>query len=132
MNTVTPLLVPGLPPPVSHYADATIANGFLFVSGMIAADAKGELVGAGDAGAQAAFIFDLIAKSLAAVGASFVDVAKLTVFLTNIEDRRAVNEIRKAVFGAHKPASSLVEISRLVIPGALVEVEAIAVIPSGS
>ncbi len=66
---------------------------------------------------------------LAAAGAGFADVVKVTVFLADVDDRQAVNTVRQEVFGEHRPASTLVEISRLAIPGALIEVEAVALVP---
>jgi len=66
---------------------------------------------------------------LAAAGCTFVDVVKVTVFLTDVGDRPLVNPVREEVFGDTRPASTLVEVSALVIPGARIEVEAIALIP---
>jgi 2-iminobutanoate/2-iminopropanoate deaminase len=66
---------------------------------------------------------------LAAENATFAHVTKLTFFLTNVADRQAVNIARQNAFGTHRPASTLVEISRLIIPGTLVEIEAIAILP---
>ena len=66
---------------------------------------------------------------LAAAGATFADVCKVTVFLKNVADREKVNIARREYFGAHRPASTLVEISRLVRDDLLVEIEAIAVLP---
>jgi 2-iminobutanoate/2-iminopropanoate deaminase len=66
---------------------------------------------------------------LAAAGATFADVCKVTVFLKNIADREKVNIARKEYFGPHRPASTLVEISRLVRDDLLVEIEAVAVLP---
>ncbi len=68
-------------------------------------------------------------RCLAAAGATFADVCKVTVFLKNIADREKVNVARKEYFGPHRPASTLVEISRLVRDDLLVEIEAIAVLP---
>jgi 2-iminobutanoate/2-iminopropanoate deaminase len=53
---------------------------------------------------------------------------KVTVFLVDVDDRRAVNTVRQEVFGSARPASTLVEVSRLAVPGALIEVEAVAVV----
>ena len=131
-SRVTSVMVPGNPPPVSHYADATIANGFLFISGVIAAGPDGKLVGAGDISAQTECVFETIGKVLAASGASFADVTKVSVYLAKVDDRVAVNEVRKRVFGAHRPASTLLEVSAFVLPGTLIEVEAIAVLPDPS
>ncbi len=122
--------VEGLPEPFSHYTDAVRAGDLLFVSGCVALDADGNLVGEGDVVAQTRQVFENIGLCLAAAGASFADVVKVTTFLTNIDDRPAVNEVRKQVFGAAKPASTLVEVSALVLPEFLIEVEAVAVVPS--
>jgi 2-iminobutanoate/2-iminopropanoate deaminase len=62
-------------------------------------------------------------------GAAFGDVAKVTVFLTDVDDRARVNPVRQEVFGAARPASTLVEISRLAVPGALIEIECVAALP---
>jgi len=62
-------------------------------------------------------------------GASFADVVKLTHFLTNVEDRSLINPIRKEFLGETRPASTLVEVSRLVLPEFLLEIEAVALLP---
>jgi enamine deaminase RidA (YjgF/YER057c/UK114 family) len=64
---------------------------------------------------------------LAAAGCTFADVVKVTIFLTDVDDRSKINPVRQEVFGQTRPASTLVEISRLAIPGAKIEVEAVAV-----
>ena len=69
-------------------------------------------------------------KVLDAAGASFADVLKVTVFMTNIDDRPRINPVRQEFFGAARPASTLVEVSRLVRPDLLVEVEAVVGLPS--
>ena len=73
-------------------------------------------------------MFANVEAVLAAAGASFADVVKVTVFLTDVDDRAAVNTVRQEVFGATRPASTLVEVSRLAIPGARIEVEAVALL----
>jgi 2-iminobutanoate/2-iminopropanoate deaminase len=65
---------------------------------------------------------------LAAAGASAKDVVKVTLFLTDIDDRPRINPVRQRFFGETRPASTLIEISRLAIPGAKLEVEAVAVL----
>ena len=122
--------VDGLPEPFSHYTDAVRAGNLLFVSGCVALDSDGKLVGEGDVVAQARQVFENIGLCLAATGASFADVVKVTTFLTDIGDRAAVNTVRKEVFGDARPASTLVEVSALVLPEFLIEVEAVAVVSS--
>ena len=122
------LRVDGLPEPISHYTDAVWAGDLLFVSGCVPVDAEGNLV-AGDVVVQTQQVFRNIALLLRAAGAGFADVVKVTVFLTDIDDRAAVNTVRQQVFGGSRPASTLVEVSRLAVPGARVEVEAVAYVP---
>ncbi len=83
----------------------------------------------GDVVAQTRQVFANIGTVLTAAGGSFADVVKVTVFLVDIDDRAAVNIVRMEVFGESRPASTLVEVSRLAIPGARIEVEAVALIP---
>ena len=120
----------GLAEPISHYTDAVRAGGILFVSGLVAVDERGELVGGDDVAAQARQVFANMRAVLDAAGCGFGDVVKVTVFLTDIDDRPLVNPVRQEVFGDARPASTLVEVSALVIPGARIEVEAVALIPS--
>jgi 2-iminobutanoate/2-iminopropanoate deaminase len=121
--------VPGLAEPVSHYTDAVRAGDLLFVSGCIAVDGDGRLVGGGDVVAQTRQVFANITSILAAAGASMHDVVKVTVFLTDVRDRAAVNEVRREAFGDTRPASTLVEVSKLVLDDALVEIEVVALLP---
>jgi 2-iminobutanoate/2-iminopropanoate deaminase len=122
--------VPGLPEPISHFTDAVRAGDLLFVSGCVPVDSEGRLVGGSDVVAQTQQVFRNIGEILAAAGAGFGDVVKVTVFLTDIADRAAINPVREEVFAAARPASTLVEVAALVIPGAKVEIEAVALIPA--
>ena len=119
-----------LGPPVSHYTDAVRFGDLLFISGIVATDGDGNVVGKGDPVAQARRIFENMGKILAAEGCGFDDVLKVTVFLRNMEHRVLINPVRQAVFGESRPASTLVEIAKLVDPEMLVEIEAIAGVPS--
>jgi len=122
--------VAGQAEPISHFTDAVVAGDFLFVSGIVPVDARRELVGGDDVVAQARCVFDNMRSILAAAGCTFADVVKVTVFLTDVADRPHVNPVRQEVFGETRPASTLVEVSALVIPGAKIEVECIALVPS--
>ncbi|HZU19884.1 MAG TPA: RidA family protein [Gaiellaceae bacterium] len=122
--------VPELAEPFSHYTDAVRADDLLFVSGCIAVDRDGRLVGGDDVVAQTRQVFRNVEAILAAAGAAIRDVVKVTVFLTDVRDRAAVDTVRREVFGDVRPASTLVEVSNLVVPGALVEVEAVALLRS--
>ena len=122
--------IPGLSPPISHYCDAVRFGDLLFISGLVGVDAQGKVVGEGDAARQTRQIFENMRKVLAAAGADFRDVLKVTVFMTNIEDRPRINPVRQEFFGAARPASTLVEVRRLVRPDLLVEIEAVVGIPT--
>jgi 2-iminobutanoate/2-iminopropanoate deaminase len=121
--------VAGVAEPFSHYTDAVRAGDLLFISGCVSVDVDGNVVGAGDVVAQARQIFTILGLILEAAGASFADVVKLTHFLTNVEDRGLINPIRKEFLGETRPASTLVEVSRLVLPEFLLEIEAVAILP---
>jgi reactive intermediate/imine deaminase len=121
--------VSGLSEPISHYTDAVRAGDLLFVSGVVPVDDEGGLVGGDDVAAQARQVFANMERVLEAAGAAFADVVKVTVFLTDVDDRPLINPVRQEVFGATRPASTLVEVAGLAIPGAKIEVEAVAVVP---
>lgn len=121
--------VKGMPENISHYTDAVSGGGLLYISGIVPVDNDWKLVGGDDAEAQAEAVFEMMGRVLAAAGCTPGDVIKVTVFLTDIDDRPRINPVRERFFGDARPASTLVEISRLVTPGAKLEVEAVAVIP---
>ena len=93
---------------------------------MLAFAADGSIVGGADAVAQTEQIFENLGLVLAHCGAGFEDVVKVVVYLTDISARPAINEVRKRHFGDARPASTLVEVSALAHPEALVEIEAVA------
>ncbi len=129
MSERTEIRVDALAPPFSHYTDAVRISDLLFVSGCIAVDGDGNLVGGDDVVAQTRQVFANLAAILAAAGARFADVAKVTVFLTDVDDRARINPVREEFFGDARPASTLVEVSRLLLPGAKVEIELVARVP---
>lgn len=115
-----------LPQPISHYTDAVVADGWIWISGLLALDKDGVLVGGDDVIAQAERVHENLEAVLRKAGAGFEDVVKVTVYLLRIEDRAAVNTVRRRFFGESRPASTLVEVSAFVIPGALLEIDAVA------
>jgi reactive intermediate/imine deaminase len=121
--------LPQLGEPISHYTDAVRVGDLLFVSGCVPTDADGNVVGGDDVAAQARKVFENIGEILSAAGTGFGDVAKVTVYLTDVDDRQAINPVRQEFFGEARPASTLVEVSRLAIPGIKIEVEAVARVP---
>ena len=125
------IAVPGLLEPISHYANAVRFGNMLFISGLTPHDEAGKLVGENDAAAQTDQILRNMQKVLTAAGASFADVLKVTVFLTDLSDRVRINPVRQRHFGSARPASSLFGVTGLALPGMKVEIEAIAGIPAG-
>ena len=121
--------VDGLAEPISHFTDAVQTGSLLFVSGIVPVDGEGRLVGGDDVVAQTRQVFENMRAVLAAAGCGFEDVVKVTVFLTDIDDRPLINPVRQEVFGSSRPASTLVEVSRLAVEGAKVEIEAVALVP---
>jgi 2-iminobutanoate/2-iminopropanoate deaminase len=121
--------IPGLSPPISHYCDAVAFGDILFISGIAPLDANLRVIGGDDAAAQAEAILSVMDKILKAAGASFSDILKVTVLLTDIEDRTKINPVRQKYFGSARPASTLFEVSKLAIPGMKVEIEAVVGLP---
>jgi len=121
--------LPELGEPISHYTHAVQFGDIVFVSGIVARGHQGELIGGDDPAAQTREIFRKMERVLKAIGASFADVLKVTVFLTDVNDREKINPIRQEYFGATRPASTLVQISRLALPGARVEIEFVVGLP---
>ncbi len=112
--------------PVSHYCHATRAGDRVWVSGSVGVRADGTIPA--DAVEQFQVAIDTVDRCLKAAGAEARHVVKVTVLLTDINDRAAINPIRQKYFGDHRPASTLFEVSALVHPDMKVEIEAEAVI----
>ena len=129
MTTREEIRVEGASEPISHYTDAVRFGDLLFVSGIAPFDSDGNVVGEGDVVAQTRQVLQNLRDALRTVGADMRDVLKVTVFLTDVNDRAAINPVRQEFFGDSRPASTLVEVSALVDPKMLVEIEAVAGIP---
>ena len=132
MTSLTHIPVPDGVAAANGYSHVVIGTGrFVAIAGQIALDENGELVGPGDPAAQAQQVFDNLGRCLAAAGATFDDVVKLTFFVTDVGILPAVREARDAVIDTGKPpASTAVQVASLVRPEFLLEVEAYAVLPS--
>ena len=115
-------MVPGQPEPVSHYCHATRAGDRIWVSGTVGIAADGSIPE--DAVDQFRLALANLDAVLRAAGGAPEDVTKVTVFLTDISDRARINPLRQMYFGEHRPASTLVEVSALVLPELKVEIEA--------
>lgn len=114
-------MVPGQPEPVSHYCHATRAGDRIWVSGTVGIAADGSIPE--DAVDQFRLALANLDTVLRAAGGAPEDVTKVTVFLTDISDRARINPLRQTYFGEHRPASTLVEVSALVLPALKVEIE---------
>ncbi len=112
--------------PLSHYCHATRAGDRVWVSGTVGVRADGTIPEGTAEQFQVAI--DTIDRCLKAAGAEARHVVKVTVFLTDINDRAVINPIRQAYFGEHRPASTLFEVSALVSPDMKVEIEVEAVV----
>ena len=120
------LYLPELGEPISHYTHAVRFGDLLFISGIAPVDAQGKLVGGDDVAAQAQHVLAQLGRVLSRAGLGPQHVLKVTVYLTDINDRPKINPARQGFFGQARPASTLVEVSALAIPGMKVEIEAIA------
>jgi reactive intermediate/imine deaminase len=115
--------------PSAHYSQAVAieAKGRLvFVSGMTARRADGTIAGIGDIEAQTRQVCENIKETLEAAGARMDEVCRIDVYLRNIGDRERFNKVRQQYWPSNPPASTLVEVSKLVSPEYLVEITAIA------
>jgi len=114
--------------PLGIYSPAVKVRGnqFLFISGMTARDKNGNIVGKGDVKIQTQQILENMKVILGHLGATFDNIVKVTVFITNMGHLKEIHEIRAKYFKKDYPASTLVEVSRLVHEDMLIEIEAIA------
>jgi 2-iminobutanoate/2-iminopropanoate deaminase len=117
----------------AHVARVDVGGGaLLFLAGQVAVDDDGVVIAPGDAGAQSERIFEIIDGLLKAHGASFADVVHIRTFMTNLDDLPAYGAVRRKLFpavpGQTPPASTTVEVGRLFLPGAVLEVEITAVV----
>jgi len=111
------------------YSQAVKANGLLFISGQVALDKEGNLVGKDNVAAQTEQIMENLKATLEAAGCAFKDIVKISIFLTNLDDRPRFHEVRRRYFKDSLPASTLVVVESLANKDWLVEVEAVAQLP---
>ncbi|MFF4037317.1 MULTISPECIES: RidA family protein [unclassified Streptomyces] len=130
MSEPTRIPAPDGVAPAAQYSHVVSATGRLVaVSGQLALDEDGKLVGEGDPAAQARQVFENLRRCLAAAGAGFQDVVKLTYFVTDIAHLPAIRAARAAHIPDDRlPAASAVQVAALVAPEFLMEVEALAVV----
>jgi 2-iminobutanoate/2-iminopropanoate deaminase len=116
--------------PISHYTDAVRFGDLLFVSGVAPLDADGR-VPCQDVVDQVELVFQNLKKVLDTASASFSDVLKVTVYLTDVKDRTKINPVRQRYFGNSRPASTLIGVSQLAIPEMKIEIEAVVGLRNG-
>ncbi|MDP8977668.1 MAG: RidA family protein [Actinomycetota bacterium] len=126
------LVLPELSPPVSHYAHVVCRGPLVFISGLLGDDPSGDIAASGDVVAQTRQVLENMRTALSAAGAAPADVVKVTVYLRDIAHRAQIDPVRREFFGPTLPASTLVEISRLVAEDALVEIDAVALVDAAS
>ena len=126
--TVEPVPTPSAPPVAGPYSPAVRAGDWLVLAGQVPLDPTSGHFVDGDARVQIQRVLDNIAAVLRDAGAFVTDIAKTTVFVTDLTDFGAMNEVYAAFFGSHRPARSTVQVAALP-GGAKVEIEAWAYVP---
>jgi len=120
--------------PVGTYSQAVrVETGdavWIHVSGQIAIDLEGNLVGPGDLRAQTRQVFENLRAILEAHGATFADVVKIGTYLTTLDDLAGMREVRSEYLTSDPPASTAVQVAALVVPDALIEIDLVAVVPA--
>ena len=122
---IKPVIPAGSPPPLAPYSPGARAGNVLYVSGTLALDAQGKLVGAGDVRAQTRHVLESIKSVLAAAGGSMSDIAFNQIFLKDLADYAAMNEVYREYFPANPPARYCIR-ADLVKPEFLVEIASTA------
>ena len=114
--------------PIIGYSRAVKVGPFVMVSGTTASGADGKIVGVGDVGAQTTQILKNIEAALQSVGANLGDVVRTRIYLTDISQWEAAGRAHGEVFGEIRPATAMVEVSKLISDEILVEIEADAIV----
>ena len=119
---------PDMADPRPRYSLGWRAGNTIYAAGQLATDEAGNLVGPNDIRAQTRQVLKKLSRVLEAAGSGLRDVVKSTVYITDMRYREGLQEVRQEFFPSNPPASTLVQVVALAIPGALIEIEAIAVI----
>ena len=120
--------------PNGHFSQATTVEAkgkLVFISGMTARRADGSIAGVGDIDAQTRQVCENLKAAAEAAGGSLDDIVRVDVYVRNIEHFAAIHKVRQEYCRARVPASSMVEVAKMVSPDYLIEISAIAVLPNG-
>ncbi len=117
---------------VGLYSNARVAGNLVFLAGHTALDDEGRVVHPGDPEAQLRYTLDTLVATLERLGATLRDVVSLKVYLTDVRAREALHAIRGEYFDPPYPASTLLGVTALALPGLTVEVDGVAVLPDRS
>lgn len=127
----TKITSPDLAPPNGHFAQATTARAtgrLVFISGMTARNKEGGVTGVGDVGAQTHQVCQNLQAAVETAGGTLDDIARVDVYVRNMEDFAAIHAVREQYFTGDAPASTMVEVSKFVNKDYLIEINAIAVL----
>ncbi len=120
-----------LPTPLGIYSQGikvTNAGSLVFLSGFTSRDAAGNVVGVGDIEAQTRNVLESMQHALAEAGATLADVVKMTLYIRDMNEFSKIHAVRAEFFTPPYPACAMLEVSRMVSPESLIEIEAIAVL----
>jgi aminoacrylate peracid reductase len=119
------IIPPNSPPPLAPYSPGILANGILYISGVLAMDAQGKTIGVGDAAAQTWAVLNAIKSIVTAAGGTMADITFNSIFLKDLVDYQRMNEVYKEFFPSEYPARYCIR-ADLVRPEFLVEISSIA------
>lgn len=128
MGSHAQIVTDGLPTPRGHFSHAVRAGNTVYVSGLLPFDDSGNIVAPGQMRQQVERVFAILDRILRSAGATSADVVQMTTYVTDIDQRAEVNDVRARALGSTRPASTLVEVSALAAAGALIEIDAVAIV----
>ncbi len=132
--TVRQVTSTALAEPNGHFSHATTVEArgrLVFISGMTARNSDGGVTGVGDISAQTHQVIQNLRAAVEEAGGTLADIARVDVYVRNMEDFQAIHAVRRQYFTGIAPASTMVEVSKFVNKDYLIEINAIAVVPDG-
>ncbi|MGI9478893.1 MAG: RidA family protein [Hyphomicrobiaceae bacterium] len=118
-------------PPSGHFSQATMVEAqgrLVFISGMLAKGGDGKLIGVGDVEAQTRQVCENLKAAVEVAGGTLEDICRVDVYVRNMEHFDTIHKVRREYFSAPAPASTMVEVTKMTSPEALIEINAIAVV----